>query len=111
MLGAMNFWIGIVLYAVNNSNFNKDPNKRSARKFSDTILHAFEVAKTFIIAGKEPNSTVINPLAGTKITDKDLSTLLNGPKRLFKDLTDHKKVLATIRNLGKKYNTFSGIYI
>lgn len=69
MLGAMNFWIGIVLYAVNkpsnlndniqtnsfnkqntstpnNSNFNKDPNKRSARKFSDTILHAFEVAKT-----------------------------------------------------------------
>jgi hypothetical protein len=140
MLGAMNFWIGIVLYDVNkpsnlneniqtkklnkqntsapnNNNSNKDPKKRSARKFSDTIQHARfpggkqEVAKTFI--GEKPNSIVINQLAegGTKITDKDLCSLLNGPKHVFKEITDHKKVLATLRNLGKQNSTFSGIYI
>lgn len=115
MLGAMNFWIGIVLYAINKqsnlnenirtnefnkqntstsnkSDSNKDPKKRSARKFSDTILHAFEVAKTFI--GEK--TAIINQLLGTNITDKDLSSLLNGPKHLFKDLTEHKKVLATL---------------
>lgn len=136
----MNFWIGIVLYAVNkpsnlneniqtkklnkqntssptNNNSNKDP--KNKWKFSDTILHAQfpfgkqEVAKTFILSGKKPNSTVINQLAegGTKITDNDLYSLLNGPKHVFKDLTDHKKVLATLRNLGKQNSTFSGIYI
>jgi len=75
MLGAMNFWIGIVLYVVykpsnlneniqanklnkentpapNNKNSNKDPKKKW--KFSDTILHAFEVA------GDKSNSIVIN---------------------------------------------------
>ena len=134
MLGAMNFWI--VLYVVykpsnlneniqakelnkentpapNNKNSNKDPKKKW--KFSDTILHARfpfgkqEVAKTFI--GEKLNSTVINQLLGTKITEKDLCSLLNGPKHVFKDLTDHKKVLATLRNLGKQNSTFSGIYI
>lgn len=81
MLGAMNFWIGIVLYVVykpsnlneniqanklnkentpapNNKNSNKDPKKKW--KFSDTILHAFEVAKTFILSGDKSNSIVIN---------------------------------------------------
>ena len=125
MLGAMNFWIGIVLYAINKpsnlnenirtnefnkqntstsnkSDSNKDPKKRSARKFSDTILHARfpggkqEVAKTFILSGEKPTSAIINQLLGTNITDKDLSSLLNGPKHLFKDLTEHKKVLATL---------------
>jgi hypothetical protein len=119
MLGAMNFGIGIVLYAINKqsnlndnirtnefnkqntstsnkSDSNKDPKKRSARKFSDTILHAFEVAKTFILSGEKPTSAIINQLLGTNITDKDLSSLLNGPKHLFKDLTEHKKVLATL---------------
>ena len=138
MLGAMNFWIGIVLYTMNkpsnlnenvqtnsfnkqntstsnNNNPNKDPKKKW--KFSDTILHARfpsgkqEVAKAFILSGEKPNSTVINQLLGTKITDKDLSNLLNGPKHVFKDLTYHKKVLATLRNLGKQNSTFSGIYI
>lgn len=132
MLGAMNFWIGIVLYVVykpsnlneniqakelnkentpapNNKNSNKDPKKKW--KFSDTILHAFEVAKTFILSGAKPNSTVINQLLGTKITEKDLCNLLNGPKHVFKDLTDHKKVLSILRNLGKQNSTFSGIYI
>ena len=139
MLGAMNFWIGIVLNAMyKSSNLNKNiqnkesnkqntstPNKSNSNnkypkkkwKFSDTILHARfpqgkqEVAKTFI--GEKPTSAIINQLAegGTKITDKDLSSLLNGPKHLFKDLTDHKKVIATLRNLGKQNSTFSGIYI
>lgn len=140
MLGAMNFWIGIVLYVMNkpsnlneniqakelnkentsapNNNSNKDPKKKW--KFNDTILHARfpfgkqEVAKTFILSGEKPNSTVINQLAegGTKITvPQDLCSLLNGPKHVFKDLTDHKKVLATLRNLGKQNSTFSGIYI
>ena len=132
MLGAMNFWIGIVLYVVykpsnlneniqanklnkentqapNNKNSNKDPKKKW--KFRDTILHAFEVAKTFILSGDKPNSTVINQLLGTKITEKDLCNLLNGPKHVFKDLTDHKKVLSILRNLGKQNSTFSGIYI
>ena len=138
MLGAMNFWIGIVFYVVykpsnlkeniqanklnkentpapNNKNSNKDPKKKW--KFSDTILHARfpfgkqEVAKTFILSGDKPNSTVINQLLGTKITEKDLCNLLNGPKHVFKDLTDHKKVLSILRNLGKQNSTFSGIYI
>ena len=132
MLGAMNFWIGIVSYVVykpsnlneniqanklnkentpapNNKNSNKDPKKKW--KFSDTILHAFEVAKTFILSGDKPNNTVINQLLGTKITEKDLCNLLNGPKHVFKDLTDHKKVLSILRNLGKQNSTFSGIYI
>jgi len=138
MLGAMNFWIGIVLYDMNkpsnlneniqtkklnkqnistpnNNNSNKDPKKKW--KFSDTILHARfpsgkqEVAKIFILSGKKPNSIVINQLLGTNITEKDLCSLLNGPKHVFKELTDHKKVLSTIRNLGKQNSTFSGIYI
>lgn len=132
MLGAMNFWIGIVLYdmnkpsnlneniqtkklnkqnisAPNNNNSNKDSKKKW--KFSDTILHAFEVAKIFILSGKKPNSIVINQLLGTNITEKDLCSLLNGPKHVFKELTDHKKVLSTIRNLEKQNSTFSGIYI
>ena len=126
----MNFWMGIVLYAVykssnlnenistkeynkkntsTHSNPNKDPKKKW--KFSENILHAFEVAKAFILSGKKPTSDVINQLLGTQITDKDLSSLLNGPKYLFKDITDHKKVIAILRNLGKQNNTFSGIYI
>ncbi len=136
MLGAMNFWIGIVLYDMNkpsnlneniqtkkpnkqnisgpnNNNSNKDPKKKW--KFSDTILHAFEVAKIFILApsggGEKPNSIVINQLLGTNITEKDLCSLLNGPKHVFKELTDHKKVLSTLRNLGKQNSTYSGIYI
>ena len=140
MLGAMNFWMVIVLYAVykssnlslkniqtnsynkkdastsiNSINSNNNPKKKW--KFNDTILHARfpsgkqEVAKAFILSGEKPNSTVINQLLGTKITDKDLSNLLNGPKHVFKDLTDHKKVLSTLRNLGKQNSTYSGIYI
>lgn len=134
MLGAMNFWIEIVLYLVikssnlnqniqakelnkentsvpNNNNSNKDPKKKW--KFSDTFLHAWfpegiqVVAKTFI--REKPNSTVINQLAGTKITEKDLGNLLAGPKHVFKDLTDHKKVLPILRKLGKQNST--GIYI
>ncbi len=80
MLGAMNFWIGIVLYDMNkpsnlneniqtkkpnkqnisgpnNNNSNKDPKKKW--KFSDTILHAFEVAKIFILA---PSGAVKNQI-------------------------------------------------
>ena len=120
MLGAMNFWnlnenVQTNSFnkqntsTSNNNNPNKDPKKKW--KFSDTILHAFEMAKAFILSGEKPNITVINQLLGTKITDKDLSNLLNGPKHVFKDLTDHKKVLATLRNLGKQNSTFSGIYI
>lgn len=135
MLGAMNFWMGIVLYAVyksykvlfgpeniqtnestkqessesNKSNPNNKPKKKW--KFNENILHAFEVAKNFILSGKKPTSAIINQLLGTKITDKDLSNLLNGPKHVFKHLTDHKKVIATLRKLGKQKNTFSGIYI
>jgi hypothetical protein len=130
MLGAMNFWIGIVLYNMNKpSNLNeniqtkklnkqnisapnnsyKDPKKKW--KFSDTILHAFEIAKIFILSGEKPNSIVINQLLGTNITEKDLCSLLNGPKHVFKDLTDPKKVLSTLRNLGKQNSTYSGIYI
>lgn len=134
MLGAMNFWIGIVLYVVNKpsnlneniqskelnkentsapNNNNSNKNLKKKWKFTDTILHARfpfgkqEVAKTFI--GKKPNSTVINQLLGT--TEKDLCNLLNGPNYVFKDLTDHKKVLSILRNLGKQNSTFSGIYI
>lgn len=133
MLGAMNFWMGIVLYAMYKSynlcpdtkniktmestkqepsgcnNPNNKPKKKW--KFNDTVLHAFEVAKNFVLSGKKPTSTIINKLLGTKITDKDLFNLINGPKHVFEDLTDHKKVIATLRKLGKQNNTFSGIYI
>ena len=132
MLGAMNFWMGIVLYAMyksynlrpdpENINTNKstkqetsgsnNPNNKPKKKwkFNDTVLHAFSVAKNF---GKKPTSAIINKLAegGTQITDKDLFNLLNGPKHVFKDITDHKKVIATLRKLGKQNYTFSGIYI
>ena len=150
MLGAMNFWMGIVLYAMyksynlrpdpDNINTNEsikqetsgsnNPNNKPKKKwkFNDTVLHARfplfpfgkqgklgkqgkqEVAKNFC---KKPTSAIINKLAegGTQITDKDLFNLLNGPKYVFKDLTDHKKVIATLRKLGKQNNTFSGIYI
>lgn len=131
MLGAMNFWMGIVLYSMykshnlcpenintkestkqETSESNKPNNKPKKKwKFNDTVLHAFEVAKNFILSGKKPTSTIINKLVGTKITDKDLFNLINGPKHVFKDLTDHKKVIATLRKLGKQNNAFSGIYI
>lgn len=89
----MNFWI--ILYAVykssdlneniqtkesnkpsgpNKSSSNKDPKKKW--KFSET---AFEIAKIFILSGKKSTSVIINRLLGTNITDKDLSSLLNGP--------------------------------
>lgn len=146
MLGAMNFWIVIVLYAVckssnlndnvrsqpiknhihfiggavnesnkqsirkpNNSSPNKDPKKKW--KFSESILQAFELAKIFILSGNKPTNVIINKVLGTNITDKDLSNLLNGPKHVFKDLTDHKKVIGILRKLGKQNNTFSGVYI
>lgn len=126
MLGAMNFGLGLVFYVMyktcsvekssvnntkeesNNGNNNK-PNKKW--KFNETILHAFEVAKKFILSGKKPTSSIINKLLGTKITDKDLTNLLSGSKHNFKDLRNHKKVIATITNLGKLEGTLSGIYI
>ena len=138
MLGAMNFWMGIVLYAMyksynqrpdpENINTNKstkqetsgsnNPNNKPKRKwkFKDTVQHARqEVVKNI---GKKPTSAIINKLAdkkiesfGSQITDKDLFNLLNGPKHVFKDITDHKKVIATLRKLGKQNYTFSGIYI
>lgn len=100
MLGAMNFWmgIGIVLYAMyKSSNLRPNPEKSNTTKstkqetlgsinpnnkpkkkweFSDTVLHAFSVAKNF---GKKPTSTIINKLLGTQITNKNLFNLLNGP--------------------------------
>ena len=59
----------------------------------------------------KPTSTIINKLLNTSITDKKLQNLINSPKYIFNDLTDLKKIIRKLRNLGKQYNTNSGIYI
>lgn len=97
----------------NNKPKKKGPNNKSKKSFvhSKEIIHAYQVAKSFILSGKTPDSAIINELLGTNITDKDLNNLLNGPNYVFKDLTDKKVVIEIIRNLCKEYNCFSGIYI
>jgi hypothetical protein len=61
--------------------------------------------------GLKPTNIIINQILNIIITDKELKNLINGPKYIFKNLINRKKVFSKIRNIGKQYNTYSGVYI
>ena len=122
MLGAMNF--GFPTYqgksllstvARSNSNTNRKEGTENKWKLiqDEKVRHLFEIAKQFINTGHKPNTDIINKLLGIRLTQKELVGLLNSPTHEFggKSLKDHRKVIAKLRSLGKKYKTYSGIYI
>lgn len=135
MLGAMNFWMGMLViyhnmndskqdeqvkttleneekfYSDNKNNQGSSKNPKNKWKFNNNILQAFERAKNFIKSGKKVNSDIINELLGSSMTNKDLELLIQSTRYTFEDLTDHKKVISRIRALSKKNHTNSGVYI
>jgi hypothetical protein len=65
-------------------------------------------------SGQPVHAVVINDILGTSITETDLNALLNGPRLYFRDLSNTKEVLNTVKKsnfLNEKPHQLTGVYM
>ena len=79
------------------------PNGRPSKKPNKNLIgfvdpgRAEEAARAHMKSGKPTNAHVINQICGTRITDNQLTRLLNGPRLRFHDLSNTSEIIRILR--------------